>query len=403
MATSDFLQIPDGTQLGITDTSAQFPAWFQAYQQSLLKKGSGIAGADYQTYTQGPRIADFTSDQNKAFGMIRDGVGQIPGITQGALGNLSQIYGQSSLDAANPFYSAAMGSTALGAGSPWLQKAASISPSSAVKGALESAGEAYTGHVDEYMDPYIDQVLNRRADLVNRNLTENIIPQINSTFTGAGQFGSSRQSDFMSRAIRDTQEGLAGTAGDVLSQGYKTSADIYNADKSRLAGTAGTYAGILGDEASRAIQGAGVAGNLAASDASLAGQIGTNAGNLASGDLSRNMNIANMQGGLGQLMLQQLLTGSGALEGIGSQQQGQNQKSLDLQYNDWQNQKDYPLKQLAIMQSLFNGQPIPGSGTTGVTAQPAASTSPLAMLAAMAMGGNSLAGMFGFGNNTKTS
>lgn len=400
MATSDFLQIPDGTQLGITDTSAQFPAWFQAYQQSLLSKGSSIAGAPYQGYTQGPRIAGFTPDQTKAFDMIRTGIGDSTATTQGALGNLSQLYGQSSLDAANPFYSAAMGSSALGSAAPWLQKAAGISPSSAVKGALESAGEAFPDHVSEYMDPYIDQVLNRRKDLVNRNLTENIIPSINGTFTGAGQFGSSRQSDFMSRAIRDTNEALASTAGDVLSQGYGQAGQLFNADKTRLGQTAGQYAGILGDEASRALQGAGIAGNLGATDASLAGQLGTSAGQLASGDLSRNMNIANMQGGLGQLMLQQLLSGSGALSAAGSEQQGLNQKNLDLQYNDWMNQKNYPLQQLAIMQSLFNGQPIPGSGSTTTTAQPAPSTSPLAMLAGLALGGNSFANMFGLNNKT---
>jgi hypothetical protein len=40
-------------------------------------------------------------------------------------------------------------------------------------------------------------------------LTENILPGVNSTFTGAGQFGSTRNAEFGNRAIRDTQQAIA--------------------------------------------------------------------------------------------------------------------------------------------------------------------------------------------------
>lgn len=63
--------------------------------------------------------------------------------------------------------------------------------------------------LNQYLNPYTQGANEATAAQVNRNLMENILPNLNSTFAGAGQFGSSRNADFTNRAIRDTQTGLA--------------------------------------------------------------------------------------------------------------------------------------------------------------------------------------------------
>lgn len=72
------------------------------------------------------------------------------------------------------------------------------------------------GATSAYMSPYINNVVNRIDELGNRNLMENILPNINSTFTGNGQFGSTRNADFTNRAIRDTQNEILGNQANAL-------------------------------------------------------------------------------------------------------------------------------------------------------------------------------------------
>lgn len=67
-----------------------------------------------------------------------------------------------------------------------------------------------------FMNPYTSNVVNEQARLSNQNLFENVLPGVNSTFTGAGQFGSTRNADFLNRAIRDQEYNLAGQRGQTL-------------------------------------------------------------------------------------------------------------------------------------------------------------------------------------------
>lgn len=80
----------------------------------------------------------------------------------------------------------------------------------------------------QYMNPYTQDAANEVMRLSNQNLMENVLPGVNSTFTGAGQFGSSRNADFENRAIRDNQTSLNGAlatmfknANDTANQQYK--------------------------------------------------------------------------------------------------------------------------------------------------------------------------------------
>lgn len=87
---------------------------------------------------------------------------------------------------------------------------------SPTQGALGQYAQYDQSNLQQFMNPYTQNVINANNQQSNQNLTENILPAINSTFTGNGQFGSTRNSEFDSRAIRDNQQTLNNTNATTL-------------------------------------------------------------------------------------------------------------------------------------------------------------------------------------------
>ena len=279
----------------VNQTTNQLPNW---YNQLALNFGSATNGALSNlsklnnNWYSGPRVADFSGLQNSAFGAA-GGAG-----TTGA-----QSY-QPNFDA---------GSAAIGSGVNNVDSAATYDPN----------------QMQQFMNPYTQGALSTLSNLGTRNLTENLLPAVNSTFTGAGQFGSSRNADFTNRAIRDTQDSINNAAGTMLNNSYGQAQNAYatnigqniQADNSQITG----------------------GGALA--------QLGINGNNQAW------TNINNTQA-------------------LGATQQGLQQKTLDTSYNDWLAQLQQPLSMLSSLSSTipnFGALYRPNTTTVQAT-QPQAST-----------------------------
>jgi len=84
------------------------------------------------------------------------------------------------------------------------------------QGALGQYAQYDPAKMQQFMNPYTQNVVDENTRLSNQNLFENVLPQVKSTFTGAGQFGSTRNADFTNRAIRDQGQTLAGVNANVL-------------------------------------------------------------------------------------------------------------------------------------------------------------------------------------------
>jgi len=84
------------------------------------------------------------------------------------------------------------------------------------QGALGQYAQYDPAKMSTFMNPYTENVIDANNQQSNQNLTENILPAVNSTFTGNGQFGSTRNADFENRAIRDNQQTLNNTNANVL-------------------------------------------------------------------------------------------------------------------------------------------------------------------------------------------
>ena len=84
------------------------------------------------------------------------------------------------------------------------------------QGALGAYAQYNPSKLASFTNPYTTNVVNANNTLSNQNLLENVLPSVNSTFTGNGQFGSTRNEDFTLRAIRDNQQTLNNTNANVL-------------------------------------------------------------------------------------------------------------------------------------------------------------------------------------------
>lgn len=170
------------------------------------------------------------------------------------------------------------------------------------KSSISGAGELFNeADMNKFMSPYKDNVVNRIAELGGRNLSENLLPAVNDTFIKAGQFGSSRNADFTLRALRDTNESVLGQQANTLESAQKDAMGNYQDAMARQL-SSGQSLGALGQ----------IAGNE-----------------------NRNQ-------------LEEMMK-------LGTVGQGQTQANLDLATKDFENQTNYPLKQLETLNSILRG------------------------------------------------
>lgn len=297
------------------------PKWMSDYTQGLIARANAAAAEPYIPYG-GPRISGFSPEQEAAFGMVEENVG-----------------------AYQPFLEA--GASAVGGG---LSAAANIARSA--NPYLQQATGSFTdpGVAAQYMDPYIQNVLARQAEESNRQLTENFIPGLQSAFTGAGQFGSrggfGSMQDIGTRGVREIAEGLQGQQLAALSGAYADAGTRYEAERGRYGELARTRGAL--EEATAASQFAG----------------------------------ATTAGRLGEFAQQAGLTDAAALESIGIQTQGMDQRSMDLAYSDFLEQRNLPMERVGFMSDVIRGMPDPGGVSTTTEVGPASiyQPSPLSQL-----------------------
>jgi len=300
MAVSSFMAegaaIPQGSALTDVTKQTVMPEWYTNYAMDMLSGQKALASRQYQTAPM-PRIAGFTPTQEKSFGMTETAAGAYqPMLNQATQAAQAAANAPGALNVAQPY--------------------------------LTQAGQTSVSNIGSYMNPYNEAVTKRIAELGTRNLTENIMPQIEGRYIQAGQLGfggrggmgtpSGMMTD-TSRAIRDTSADILGKQTEALQSGYAQAAGLAGTDLARF----GTLAGTAGDLA-RAQQQQQLA---------------------ASGALSS----------LGEQAQTLGLTGAGALGNVGALQQQQGQKNLDVAYGDFLRQQGYEQEQIDNMMKTFQG------------------------------------------------
>lgn len=444
MAVSDFLfngsPPPSTTTYG--STTASMPAWYNDFVQGVVAKGNAIAAEPFQAYGA-PRIAGFTDTQQQAFGNIAANQGAYKGTLASGTAGVQSAMGQSGLDSAAPYLGAAAGKSGSGAAMPYLGAASGInasaaaapylgaaagmngaaaasgyfndarglSGSSAAQPYAAQAGQNFTGsNVQDYMNPYIDNVVNRTGTMAARQLSEKLMPGINQDFIRAGQYGSTRMMGEVGDAVRDVNDSMTEQIGTLYSQGYRDAGQMFGQDAQRQATLAGTMGQLTNAEQSNLSQMGQAAGQLTnqgqanlaqigATTGSLANQqqsnlaqMGATAGSLTNQEGQNLANIGQIAGNLDQAGINSTITGgkalsdmaltgqtmdlkdSAALLNAGTAQQTLDQQNMDLAYKDFVEQRDYPQNQLNYVSNLVRGYTMPQSTTTTSTVQPAATS-----------------------------
>jgi hypothetical protein len=139
--------------------------------------------------------------------------------------------------------------------SPLQQQALNLAPDVAFAGTGSAGtGQQYltasgatpaTSMVNQYMDPYTQNVVNEMGRLQNRAIQENFLPNLRAGAAGTGQFGSQRAAQVAGQSLRDLQSDLLGRQYTALSEGYKGALGAAQKDLERQAQT-GQALGQLG-------------------------------------------------------------------------------------------------------------------------------------------------------------
>jgi len=264
---------PPATQSVTQQT--EFPTELKPYIKDILGKAQAIQEQreeeGYIAY-EGPRIAEFTPEQQQAFEGISGLVGQ---------------------------------------GAQYFDPATKLAASSAI---APGAGE-----VQEYMSPYMQNVVDIQQREAKRQ-GDVAAQEIGARAVGAGGFGGSRQAILEAEQQRNLQTQL----GDIQARGL---AAAYEDAQARIA---------------------------AQRQRELA----------ASGQFTQ----------LGQIAPKQALSELTALEAVGAQQQAQAQQGLNIALQEFQEEQLFPEKTLQQYQSVIRGFPLnPTTYTTTQTTTPAPS------------------------------
>jgi len=252
----DFLfqgQAPVAAPTG-QDTATQFPLWLQQSIYNTIGAATDLAGQPYQAY-QGPRVATPSGATQEAWKM-----------------------GQSNIGSYQPFMQQA-GALTSAATKPW--SAADVTP---------------------FLNPYQDYV----TQGLNRNMQQNLLPDISARFVSAGQSRSPQEQEMTMRAARDTQ----GAIGEAMAGGY----------------------------------GSALNASLSQRNQQLAG--GAQFGEL--GALSQRLGLADL----------------GQMAASGTAQDRYRQGNLDQAYGDFAEQRAFPYQNLTYLSDIIRGLPTQYGGYT---------------------------------------
>jgi hypothetical protein len=391
-----------GGNSGSQTTTNELPEWAKPYAKSTLEKGAALSETPYQKYDQA-RIAGFSpmqlqSQQNAAnmqtSGATGAGINAASLATLGALGTNYQGGGYGNQFQAPDVYQ------------PGQFNANQVQNQGLnqyqMRGPQQVRSQDFGNQsAQDYMSPYMQNVVDvqqreaqRTADIAGTSRNANAVR--------SGAFGGSRQAVMDAEAARN----LATQKGDIQATGqqaaFTNAQQQFNADQARRMQAqqanqgAGLTAGQANLNALLGVQSLGAGQNLQSQLANQqyglqaqqlgeqSRQFGAGQGLTAAqaaaqyGQAANQLNEQSNQygAGLGMQGLQTALQGAGQLgtlggqqfqqgmdinklqNAYGGQQQALRQQGLDQAYTDFQNEQNYPYKQLGFMSDLVRGLPL---------------------------------------------
>jgi len=347
-----------------TTNTSETPKWMQDAIYNQVNWATNVAQTPYESY-QGQMVAGLSPYQQAAYQQTAANQGAwAPALNQAQVGTGSLTNTNAASSAATPFLQAGINTSGLSAAMPYVNQ----------------ADQAAYSTVGNYMNPYTQNVTDVIAKLGSRNLSENLLPSVSDAFVKAGQFGGTRMGEFGSRALRDTQDSILNQQAQALQSGYGQALGAAQTDAARQAGLAGTV------------------GGLASSQQQALLSAGQTAGQLAGTDVTQRLAAQNQLGALTQQAQNMAGVDTSRLEAAGSAYQTQQQRELDAQYQQYQQQLNYPKTQLDWLSTQVRGMaPNVATAQTGSSTQNSnTGLSPLSQIATGLSAGAGLSKLLGY-------
>lgn len=164
--------------------------------------------------------------------------------------------------------------------SPLQQQALAMAPSAAFAGmgtmatgadlATQAGTTAAPSIVNQYMNPYTQNVVNEMARLQQRQIKESLLPGMQGAAGAMGGFGSQRQFQATGNMLRDLQADLLGKQYGALSSGYSEALKGAQTDLGRQLTAGETLGGLGTKQQSAATTGLGTLSTLGGQEQALA-------------------------------------------------------------------------------------------------------------------------------------
>ena len=313
-----------------TTTTVELPEWARGYAKDTLAKASALTDINKNPYQQygGQRIAGFQPMQEQAFA---GAAGMQP---SALLNQASGMAGMAGLGALNTNY----------------------------QGGQFQGGQFNNQAAQDYMNPYTQNVVDYQKGQALRDF-EMAQPMRQAQAVKQGAFGGSRSAIVDSEAQRALNSQLQGITATGQQAAFQNAQQQFNADMGR-----NLEAQRMGEQSRQ--YGAGLSMQGLQTGLQAAGQLGQ----LGQTEYGQKMGINQLQSAYGQ------------------QQQQQAQRPLDMAYQDFLNQQNYPYKQLGFMSDMVRGLPLGQQSTQSVYQAP---PSTLQTVGALGMGAYGLNQMYG--------
>lgn len=374
-------------------TQTSVPQYAQPYVENMLGQTAALTDINQNPYQQysGQRLSNFSPLQSQAMGNIST-MQMAPQV--GSATEMATAAGQGQLASAPIAYGygtqgSQYGQQGVGLG---VTGGAQYGVMGAGYGAQAAgAGQQYAQQatnpyaMQAYMNPYVQASLQPQLQLLNQQQALDA-QNINAKAAGQGAFGGNRAT--LAQGLNAQNYDLAKQSA--IAQGYDTA--FKQAQQAQQFGAGlgvqGLQAGMQG--AGVGLQGvgtqlAGTAQGMQGAQVGLQGVAGAQAGYSGANQAANTLNeIAKTQ------YAQQMGINNAQMQ-AGSVQQAQQQQGLDVNYQDFLKQQNYPYQQLAFQSDMLRGLPLSQASNTIYTAPPSAAS----QIGGLGMTGLGIYGMSG--------
>ena len=351
---------------GSSTTTPTIPNELKPLANLYTQQATQVANTPYQGY-DGQRYADLNATQNQGLQMIQDRAANGNATFNAGDSYLQSLFGSGPQSATqNPYGNVSAGQNTTQVDPGWNNSQITAGQNT---NQVSAGTNAYAGS-----NPYLQQNIDAALNDVTRSYKNTVMPQQTNAVVGSGSFGNSGVQQVQAEQERQLAEQLGNVAGSMRMQDYTQQQGLAENALNRGLQAQQFNAGLTENNLSRDM--AAQQFNSGLTDSNLARSLNAQQFNsgITDSNLSRNLNAqqfnANMGNdwagrndsqlnnwrsqnlsalGLVPQFANQSYTDAAQMLNAGNTLQNQQQQGLDFNYQQFQDQQNYPYKQLAAI------------------------------------------------------